>query len=200
MNSKPICWAILGLFTTIFACHDSPSFNDPVIVYGPHTKLIQGLGFDNKMQFSAKKNGIPFTGNINFIDHTSICDGCFSLSFLTFEDSITLRERIVISNLNLVIKDYHIISNPSQQTMSEDIGMNKPTKSYYNTKIEDERLDSYTLFDMADNWLKIESLDTMNGIIIGYFQLHFEKTWEQDPTTPKYVKFSEGAFEFNYKE
>ena len=52
---------------------------------------------------------------------------------------------------------------------------------------------------MADNWLKIESIDTMSGIIIGSFQLHFEKTWEQDPTAPKYVKFSEGSLEFNYK-
>ena len=188
---------LLGFF--ISACHDSPSFNDPVVVYGPYTKLAPGLNFDNKILFFAKKNGIPFIGNIDVVDHTSICEGCFSIILFSFEDSIVLRDRIAITNLNIRKKDYELLKNLNHQA-TNDIGDDKPSKSYYSTHIDDQRLDSYQLYEMADNWIRFESVDTVTGVIIGSFQVHYEKTWEQDPTAPKYVKFSHGAFEFNYKE
>ena len=184
---------------TLSACHDSPSFNDPVVVYGPYTKLTPGLNFDNKLQFSAKKNGIPFVGNFDVISHNSICEGCFSIILMTFEDSIVKRDRIAITNLNIRKKDYELLKNLNHQA-TDDIGDDKPSKSYYSTHIDDQRLDSYQLYEMADNWIRFESVDTVTGIIRGSFQVHYEKTWEQDPTAPKYVKFSDGAFEFNYKE
>ena len=127
---------------TLSACHDSPSFNDPVVVK---------------------------------------------------------RDRIAITNLNIRKKDYELLKNLNHQA-TDDIGDNKASKSYYSTHIDDQRLDSYQLYEMADNWIRFESVDTVTGIIRGSFQVHYEKTWEQDPTAPKYVKFSDGAFEFNYKE
>ena len=193
---------LLFMVMTLYSCQESrqPAFTDAVHVYGPHSKVFPGLNFNNQNTFAANKNGTPFTGNIDIIDHSVICEGCFSLVFLTFGDSSWLSERFNITNLNFLKKDYILSANPDHQLTAEDFGINEITTASYSTWDDDVHLDSYSLYDRADNWLTIESIDTVNHIMKGTFQVHFEKSWEQDPSTPKYIKFSEGVFEFNYKE
>lgn len=79
-----------------------------------------------------------------------------------------LRDRINISNLNIFKSEYIL------EAGIDTISYNANAGSYYKTNIEDELLDKYYLYEMADNWIKLESIDTVTGIIKGSFQARYD--------------------------